>query len=298
MDEKRCTYIAHISATCTRNNFSSTAQGFDSLEIDWMRNNDPGSNAIVVRTAEQILPYCVIRTEHSGGVKTAGRPMAANSRPTVVRGRPPAARGRGRGRPRPAQPPPYPPPNFNQGLPPAPPLGVVSQWNGTQWVAQSSNAMVPVVGQQAPSQQGPTQMQAWPNQTQLGGQSLSAPWQPFQFQTAVQQLPSYQPVPTNQQQQLQLLQQQQQQQQQHQQPAPTAGPSAAAALAVPPHAPLVPVSATTTSQTGKQPKRKSNKNSRNQKKGKQPHPPSTAQPSPSPPPQVLSAIFDANNVRL
>ena len=39
------------------------------MEIDWMRNNDPGSNAIVVRTPEQILPYCVIRTEHTGGNK-------------------------------------------------------------------------------------------------------------------------------------------------------------------------------------------------------------------------------------
>ena len=34
-----------------------------------MRNNDPGSNAIVVRTAEQILPYCVIRTEHVTATK-------------------------------------------------------------------------------------------------------------------------------------------------------------------------------------------------------------------------------------
>ena len=52
------------------------------MEIDWMRNNDPGSNAIVVRTPEQILPYCVIRTEHTGGNKCAGRPMAAKNRTT------------------------------------------------------------------------------------------------------------------------------------------------------------------------------------------------------------------------
>ena len=39
-----------------------------------MRNNDPGSNAIVIRTAEQILPYCVVRTEHRGGNKYFGKP--------------------------------------------------------------------------------------------------------------------------------------------------------------------------------------------------------------------------------
>jgi len=43
--------------------------GYDSLEIDWQRNNDPGSNAIVVRAADQILPYCVIRTEHVTATK-------------------------------------------------------------------------------------------------------------------------------------------------------------------------------------------------------------------------------------
>ena len=45
--------------------------GFDSLEIDWMRNNDPGSNAIVVRAADQILPYCVIRTDHTTPLGTS-----------------------------------------------------------------------------------------------------------------------------------------------------------------------------------------------------------------------------------
>merc|ERR1711879_806398 len=80
--------------------------GFDSLEIDWMRNNDPGSNAIVVRTPEQILPYCVIKTEHTGGSKSAGMPMttksnkAANSKPMVAISKP------NRKRARPAQPPP------------------------------------------------------------------------------------------------------------------------------------------------------------------------------------------------
>ena len=56
-----------------------------------MCNNDPGFNAIVIRTAEQILPYCVIRTEHSGGTKHfrkskktsrhAGHPHRAPSQP-------------------------------------------------------------------------------------------------------------------------------------------------------------------------------------------------------------------------
>ena len=51
--------------------------GFDSLEIDWQRNNDPGSNAIVVRAADQILPYCVIRTEHI----TAGSKVSPKNPP-------------------------------------------------------------------------------------------------------------------------------------------------------------------------------------------------------------------------
>ena len=48
--------------------------GFDSLEIDWMRNDDPGSNAIVVRAADQILPYCVIRTDHTNPSVTSKAP--------------------------------------------------------------------------------------------------------------------------------------------------------------------------------------------------------------------------------
>ena len=110
-------------ANANANDRTTLQPGFDSLEIDWMRNNDPGSNAIVVRTPEQILPYCVIKTEHTGGSKSVGMPMttkshvkAAKSKPIVATAskpkvqvagkiKPKVAAG-GRGRARPAQPPP------------------------------------------------------------------------------------------------------------------------------------------------------------------------------------------------
>ena len=108
-------------ASANANDRTTLQPGFDSLEIDWMRNNDPGSNAIVVRTPEQILPYCVIKTEHTGGSKSAGMPMttksnkAANSKPMVAISKPkvqvagkikPKVAAGGRKRARPAQPPP------------------------------------------------------------------------------------------------------------------------------------------------------------------------------------------------
>ena len=48
----------------------------------------------VVRKPEQILPYCVIKTEHTGGSKSAGMPVttksnkAANSKPMVAMSKP------------------------------------------------------------------------------------------------------------------------------------------------------------------------------------------------------------------
>ena len=53
-----------------------------------------GPTRYVVRTPEQILPYCVIKTEHTGGSKSAGMPMttksnkAANSKPMVAISKP------------------------------------------------------------------------------------------------------------------------------------------------------------------------------------------------------------------
>ena len=53
-----------------------------------------GPTRYVVRTPEQILPYCVIKTEHTGGSKSAGMPVttksnkAANSKPMVAMSKP------------------------------------------------------------------------------------------------------------------------------------------------------------------------------------------------------------------
>ena len=172
-----------------------------------MRNNDPGSNAIVVRTPEQILPYCVIRTEHTGGNKCAGRPMAAKNRTTqgtsrVVRYNSSAAalaaaatlpRGRG-GRVLPvvaalAALQPQPPPAHQNPPHQLGPHQSVS--SGGYPVARvngngANGTVTPVVPQQGPSQQGPTQMPV----SQAGVQSLSAPWNP-----QVQQSASYPQVP-------------------------------------------------------------------------------------------------------
>ena len=56
------------------NSKQNLQEGFDSLEIDWTNNNDPGSNAFVIQSTKQILPYCIIRTEHSGGKLLTGQP--------------------------------------------------------------------------------------------------------------------------------------------------------------------------------------------------------------------------------
>ena len=176
-----------------------------------MRNNDPGSNAIVVRTPEQILPYCVIRTEHTGGNKCAGRPMAAKNRTTqgtsrVVRYNSSAAalaaaatlpRGRG-GRVLPvvaalAALQPQPPPAHQNPPHQLGPHQSVS--SGGYPVARvngngANGTVTPVVPQQGPSQQGPTQMLVSQQPVvqqpilQAGGQSLSAPWNPQVQQSA------------------------------------------------------------------------------------------------------------------
>ena len=63
------------TTTWDKENKQTLQKDFDSLEIDWMSKNDPGSNALVIRSPEQVLPYCVIRSVHSGGKKLTGQPL-------------------------------------------------------------------------------------------------------------------------------------------------------------------------------------------------------------------------------
>ena len=256
-----------------------------------MRNNDPGSNAIVVRSPEQILPYCVIRTEHTGGSKSFGRPMATKSGAVAVLARQVIKAKRGRtSQPAHQNPLNLPPGQYRARLIPSqstngPMWPVVPQQGPSQQLRGPTQMPVhsilgPVVSQQGPSQQnGPLRyVQALPP----GGQSLSVPWQP-QVQAAVRQMGSFQPLPATQQPQQPLQQPQQ----------PVAGPSTAPAA--PPRAPptpghrsgLAPVSAkaiAATNWSGKHRKR-----TKNSKKAKQPPsipPRPTAHPPPPPPPNL------------